>query len=118
MHTAAILEEASELLTRLESRGEGTESLQGPGEQVAAGDGEEHQLQQAAQALKGARPSLVFCGDLNSDLNDGIPGMHDLTFTDGGMRSCIPFILTTHCNPAYVAALPGQVWLSCCRQAS
>ncbi len=28
----------------------------------------------AAPALAGRRPALLFCGDLNSDLNDGVPG--------------------------------------------
>jgi hypothetical protein len=28
----------------------------------------------AAPALRGRRPALLFCGDLNSDINDGVPG--------------------------------------------
>jgi 2',5'-phosphodiesterase len=31
-----------------------------------------------AAACRGARPALVFCGDLNSDINDGIPGAVEL----------------------------------------
>lgn len=45
IHTAAMLAEADRLLQEV-----------GPGPQ-------------------GARPALLFCGDLNSDLNDGVPGM-------------------------------------------
>ncbi len=45
MHTAAILEEAWALV-------------------------EQQQQQQPQQK----QPALLFCGDLNSDLNDGIPG--------------------------------------------
>ena len=49
MHTAAILEEAADTMARL-------------------GGG-------AAGALAaGPPPALIFCGDLNSDLNDGVPG--------------------------------------------
>jgi 2',5'-phosphodiesterase len=31
-----------------------------------------------AAACRGARPALVFCGDLNSDINDGVPGAVEL----------------------------------------
>lgn len=50
MHTAAILEEAAAFL------------------QQAAED------PRVGAALGGSRPTVLFCGDLNSDLNDGIPG--------------------------------------------
>ena len=33
---------------------------------------------QLAPQLGGQRPALLFCGDLNSDLNDGIPGAIEL----------------------------------------
>jgi 2',5'-phosphodiesterase len=54
MHTAAILEELQDLLQRCA---------------VDAG---------AAALLKGRRPAVMFCGDLNSDLNDGVPGVVQL----------------------------------------
>ena len=47
LHTAALLAEAGALI-----------------DEVAG-----------AAALRGRRPALLFCGDLNSDLNDGVPGM-------------------------------------------
>ncbi len=46
MHTAALLAEAGALI-----------------DEIAA-----------APALAGRQPALLFCGDLNSDLNDGMPG--------------------------------------------
>ncbi|KAL4445318.1 hypothetical protein ABPG77_011143 [Micractinium sp. CCAP 211/92] len=49
---------------------------------------EAHEMIEAAMAdpgmaaqLGGQRPSLLFCGDLNSDLNDGIPGAIELLST-------------------------------------
>jgi len=51
MHTAAILEEAHATLKSWASR-----------------------LEEGSHQ----RPSLIFCGDLNSDLNDGIPGVIEL----------------------------------------
>lgn len=55
MHTWAIMQEAAAFL----------QEAVAPGSQIAA-------------ALGGRRPALVFCGDLNSDLNDGIPGAIEL----------------------------------------
>lgn len=46
LHTAALLAEAGALI-----------------DEVAG-----------SPALHGRRPALLFCGDLNSDLNDGVPG--------------------------------------------
>lgn len=57
LHTAAILHEAALLLQ------EAASSL---GPEVAA-------------LLLSRPPSVVFCGDLNSDLNSGVPGMHKVT---------------------------------------
>ena len=54
MHTAALLAEAEALI----------------GEVVGA------------PALRGRRPALLFCGDLNSDLNDGVPGDYLLAKPD------------------------------------
>lgn len=59
MHTAAILEEVAALVQEL-----GSGSAHGSSSSSSSG---------AAGAL-GAQPSVLFCGDLNSDLNDGIPG--------------------------------------------
>ncbi|KAK9846341.1 hypothetical protein WJX81_001906 [Elliptochloris bilobata] len=50
MHTAALLAEAGALI-----------------DEVAG-----------APALRGRRPALLFCGDLNSDINDGVPGAVEL----------------------------------------
>lgn len=46
LHTAALLAEASALIERAAP----------------------------SQQLRGQRPALLFCGDLNSDMNDGISG--------------------------------------------
>ncbi|GIL47193.1 hypothetical protein Vafri_4070 [Volvox africanus] len=54
MHTAAILEEAAAFLER------------------CAAD------PALASKLRGRRPTVLFVGDLNSDLNDGIPGVIEL----------------------------------------
>ncbi|GIL98257.1 hypothetical protein Vretimale_3659 [Volvox reticuliferus] len=54
MHTAAILEEAAAFLDR------------------CAAD------PALVSALRGRRPTVLFVGDLNSDLNDGIPGVIEL----------------------------------------
>lgn len=54
MHTWAILQEAAEVVA----------------EAVSTPD--------LAAACRGQRPAIVFCGDLNSDLNDGIPGAIEL----------------------------------------
>ncbi|KAK9819723.1 hypothetical protein WJX72_001675 [[Myrmecia] bisecta] len=54
MHTAAIIDEAQQLIDQ---------AIGSP---------------QLSQELGGLRPALVFCGDLNSDLNDGIPGAVEL----------------------------------------
>jgi 2',5'-phosphodiesterase len=41
---------------------------------VAAMLAEAHALAESAAADLGSTPALLFCGDLNSDLNDGMPG--------------------------------------------
>ena len=56
MHTAAILEEAWALVQQ-------QQQLQA--EKMQQGEQEQDKQRQ---------PALLFCGDLNSDLNDGIPG--------------------------------------------
>ena len=48
MHTAAILEEAADAMARLGG--------------------------EAGALAAGTPPALIFCGDLNSDLDDGVPG--------------------------------------------
>lgn len=58
MHTAAILSEAGAFLEQCRSSPD---------------------VAQAMAAAGGGRPpALLFCGDLNSDLNDGIPGVVEL----------------------------------------
>jgi hypothetical protein len=89
MHTAAILEEASAFLSRCEN---GTQPpLASPAaspspsaaSQPAEAPSSSPEAREAAQrdllrrwVGPGARrrPAVVFVGDLNSDLNDGIPG--------------------------------------------
>jgi hypothetical protein len=131
MHTAAILEEASELLTSLQRYSEQAEGVQGPGHSE---DGEEQQLRQAASALAGVTPTLLFCGDLNSDLNDGVPGrpFHLVVATHilSCSASCTPCGWATSFWPWHaggcaagevqgsLCALHMQASLSCCRQAS
>ena len=41
---------------------------------VAAMLAEAHELAESAAAELGMAPTLLFCGDLNSDINDGMPG--------------------------------------------
>ena len=41
---------------------------------VAAMLAEAHALAESAAGRLGRTPSLLFCGDLNSDINDGMPG--------------------------------------------
>ena len=41
---------------------------------VAAMLAEAHALAESAAEELGRAPSLLFCGDLNSDINDGMPG--------------------------------------------
>ncbi|MEW5308605.1 MAG: hypothetical protein WDW38_000550 [Sanguina aurantia] len=64
LHTAAILHEAALLLQ---------EAASSMGPEVAA-------------LLLSQPPSIVFCGDLNSDLNDGVPGAIAL-LQNGGVSS-------------------------------
>ncbi|GAX76948.1 hypothetical protein CEUSTIGMA_g4395.t1 [Chlamydomonas eustigma] len=95
MHTSAILEEAADFMMkntnfcvprisddslnysdRSESDGRSQESKQGlTGEQTSS-----HLEQQGQSSMKGRvlKPALLFCGDLNSDLNDGVPGVIQL----------------------------------------
>lgn len=65
MHTAAILEEAHAVVGAWCSGGNG-----------CGGAGGQAQAQGQGQAQgQRQRPALLFCGDLNSDLNDGVPGV-------------------------------------------
>ena len=41
---------------------------------VAAMLAEAHALAESAAGQLGRTPTLLFCGDLNSDINDGMPG--------------------------------------------
>ena len=41
---------------------------------MAAMLAEAHVLAESAAAELGMAPTLLFCGDLNSDINDGMPG--------------------------------------------
>ncbi|KAL6757708.1 Endonuclease/exonuclease/phosphatase [Haematococcus lacustris] len=92
MHTAAILEEAAQLLAELASpvapspqsstpSGDTTQTRHGsqgqaPGPELDLGPvpGPEP----CPAQLLSQRPALLFCGDLNSDLNDGVPGVVEL----------------------------------------
>ncbi|KAJ9533130.1 hypothetical protein QJQ45_018236, partial [Haematococcus lacustris] len=92
MHTAAILEEAAQLLAQLASpatpsptastpSGDTTQTRHGsqghaPGPELDLGPvpGPEP----CPAQLLSQRPALLFCGDLNSDLNDGVPGVVEL----------------------------------------
>ncbi|KAJ9532675.1 hypothetical protein QJQ45_010759 [Haematococcus lacustris] len=92
MHTAAILEEAAQLLAQLASPaapsptastppGDTTQTRHGsqgqaPGPELDLGPvpGSEP----CPAQLLSQRPALLFCGDLNSDLNDGVPGVVEL----------------------------------------
>lgn len=68
MHTAAILEEVSALLKQLDQTAN-TSSANGDGSFQGQGT-----LKGVVDVLQGQQPTVLFCGDLNSDLNDGVPG--------------------------------------------
>lgn len=88
MHTAAILDEANAFIeaalrgsgdrvsvASTSSSASASGSVNGGDDAAAAGGA----MAAAAAALAGRRPALVFCGDLNSDLNDGrLPGAIEL----------------------------------------
>jgi 2',5'-phosphodiesterase len=80
MHTAAILEEAASALRDWE------QGVAGRGQAVEEKEGEEEASAAAATALASElarRPPAAFLygGDLNSDLNDGVPGVVELLQT-------------------------------------
>lgn len=77
MHTAALLAEASALI-----------------------DGAA-----PAQQLRGQRPALLFCGDLNSDMNDGISGAPGAVMSQEALQKTL--LPTT-------VALAGDLALRCC----
>jgi len=97
LHTAAILEEAAAALQQWNQQqqqqqqqqqggGEGGQSSSpSPSTAAAAGQGaagykvlDPELLQQLAVLPP---PTVLFCGDLNSDLNDGVPGVIELLQT-------------------------------------
>lgn len=88
MHTAAILEEVSALLAQLQG------GVMPAGTHIATGNISTSSVspapapaptpEQAASLvsrLGGKKPTVLFCGDLNSDLNDGVPGVVELLQT-------------------------------------
>jgi len=86
MHTAAILGEAAAALSDWEAgvAGRGQAGGGGGGERGAAEDGEDAAAaaRRLARGLSDmGRAALLFVGDLNSDLNDGVPGVVELLTT-------------------------------------
>jgi 2',5'-phosphodiesterase len=75
LHTAAILEEAAAALAEWQQQAQQQQQQQqqplAPLDSLQTGPVEPHLLQQLTRLPK---PTLLFCGDLNSDLNDGVPG--------------------------------------------
>jgi hypothetical protein len=85
LHTAAMLEEAAATLTALYQQQQQQQQQQQPhsaAAAVAAPEGftrvDPSLLQQLQQLPP---PTVLFCGDLNSDLNDGVPGVVELLQT-------------------------------------
>jgi 2',5'-phosphodiesterase len=72
LHTAAILEEAAAALAALQQQ----QQLDAVPEGFTKAD--KTLLQQLGSMPP---PTVVFCGDLNSDLNDGVPGVIELLQT-------------------------------------
>ena len=91
MHTAAILEEAAEALRDWEAgvpgRGQRSEGEEEDGEDdEGARDGGAAASSLAAELARRPRAALLFGGDLNSDLNDGVPGVVELLQAGGLSR--------------------------------
>ncbi|PNH06494.1 2',5'-phosphodiesterase 12 [Tetrabaena socialis] len=66
MHTAAILEEAAAFIQRCCGTAQAQQGADG-------GEAPQPHPALAAVLRGGGRPTVVFAGDLNSDLNDGVP---------------------------------------------
>jgi 2',5'-phosphodiesterase len=87
LHTAAILEEAAAALTEWQQQAQLLSSQQqhpaaaaavGPHNSSSSAAVEPGVLQVLAQLPP---PTLLFCGDLNSDLNSGVPGVVEMLQT-------------------------------------
>jgi 2',5'-phosphodiesterase len=76
LHTAAILEEAAAALAALQQQQQQQQQLDAVPEGFTKVD--KILLQQLGSMPP---PTILFCGDLNSDLNDGVPGVIELLQT-------------------------------------
>jgi 2',5'-phosphodiesterase len=86
LHTAAILEEAAAALTEWQQQAQQQQDPAAAVEPNASGSSSSSSSSAVEPGLLQALaqlppPTLLFCGDLNSDLNSGVPGVVEMLQT-------------------------------------